>query len=172
MGPRTPPRLILHRTSSGVKPSPDRFGEAYSDGSAAKANPLAPVSVPSWRRSAGGWRDADGARGRRRHRSSRSSEGPYAGQFDTLIAAVPAADPAVLDTPSGNGRFTVFAPTDDAFAALGLDGDNIGDLDKDVLTDIFALPCLPGTPNREERAAREADPDGVRRVPVIRRAEC
>ncbi|MFO7711951.1 MAG: fasciclin domain-containing protein [Dehalococcoidia bacterium] len=49
-----------------------------------------------------------------------NSEGPFAGQFDTLIAAVLAADPAVLKTLSGNGQFTVFAPTDDAFLALGL----------------------------------------------------
>jgi len=47
-----------------------------------------------------------------------NSEGPFAGSFDTLIAAVLAADPAVLETLTGNGQFTVFAPTDDAFAAL------------------------------------------------------
>jgi hypothetical protein len=55
-----------------------------------------------------------------------NTEGPFAGQFDTLIAAVLAADPAVLKTLSGNGQFTVFAPTDDAFAALGLNPTNIG----------------------------------------------
>lgn len=54
-----------------------------------------------------------------------NSSGPYAGSFDTLIAAVLAADPAVLSTLTGNGQFTVFAPTDDAFAALGLDETNI-----------------------------------------------
>ncbi len=37
--------------------------------------------------------------------------------FDILVTAVLAADPAVLATLSGNGQFTVFAPTDDAFAA-------------------------------------------------------
>jgi uncharacterized surface protein with fasciclin (FAS1) repeats len=47
-----------------------------------------------------------------------NSEGPFAGQFDTLIAAVLAADPVVLNTLSGNGQFTVFAPTDDAFEDL------------------------------------------------------
>ncbi len=49
-----------------------------------------------------------------------NTDGPFAGQFDTLIAAVLAADPIVFDTLSGNGKLTVFAPTDDAFAALNL----------------------------------------------------
>jgi uncharacterized surface protein with fasciclin (FAS1) repeats len=39
-----------------------------------------------------------------------------AGQFDTLVAAVQAAE--LEATLRGPGPFTVFAPTDDAFAAL------------------------------------------------------
>ncbi len=39
-----------------------------------------------------------------------------AGTFDTLVAAVTAAD--LAETLSSEGPFTVFAPTDDAFAAL------------------------------------------------------
>jgi uncharacterized surface protein with fasciclin (FAS1) repeats len=73
-----------------------------------------------------------------------NSEGPFAGAFDTLIAAVLAADPAVLKTLSGNGQFTVFAPTDDAFAALGLDETNIGTLDQDVLTQILLYHVARG----------------------------
>ncbi|NEZ59634.1 fasciclin domain-containing protein [Leptolyngbyaceae cyanobacterium CCMR0082] len=38
------------------------------------------------------------------------------GSFDTLVAAVQAAD--LVETLSGEGPFTVFAPTDEAFAAL------------------------------------------------------
>ncbi len=38
------------------------------------------------------------------------------GSFNTLVAAVTAAD--LVDTLSSEGPFTVFAPTDDAFAAL------------------------------------------------------
>jgi uncharacterized surface protein with fasciclin (FAS1) repeats len=38
------------------------------------------------------------------------------GSFDTLVAAIQAADLAT--TLSGTGPFTVFAPTDEAFAAL------------------------------------------------------
>jgi uncharacterized surface protein with fasciclin (FAS1) repeats len=45
------------------------------------------------------------------------------GNFDILIEAVLAADPIVINTLSGNGQFTVFAPTDAAFEAL------LGDLD-------------------------------------------
>ncbi|WP_412930358.1 fasciclin domain-containing protein [Halomonas sp.] len=39
-----------------------------------------------------------------------------AGQFETLVAAVEAAD--LVETLKGEGPFTVFAPTDEAFAAL------------------------------------------------------
>ena len=39
-----------------------------------------------------------------------------AGSFTTLVAAVEAA--GLVDTLKGDGPFTVFAPTDDAFAAL------------------------------------------------------
>lgn len=39
-----------------------------------------------------------------------------AGSFTTLAAALQAAD--LVDTLKGEGPFTVFAPTDDAFAAL------------------------------------------------------
>ena len=39
-----------------------------------------------------------------------------AGSFSTLVAAVQAA--GLVDTLKGDGPFTVFAPTDDAFAAL------------------------------------------------------
>jgi len=57
-----------------------------------------------------------------------NSQGPYAGAFDTLIAAVLAADPAVAETLTGNGQHTVFAPTDTAFGMLGITADNIDDL--------------------------------------------
>jgi uncharacterized surface protein with fasciclin (FAS1) repeats len=40
------------------------------------------------------------------------------GEFSILIAALQAADPAVIQTLSGKGQFTVFAPTDAAFISL------------------------------------------------------
>jgi len=73
-----------------------------------------------------------------------NSDGPFAGQFDTLIAAVLAADPAVLNTLSGNGQFTVFAPTDAAFGALGLTPDNVGTLPTDFLTDVLLYHVARG----------------------------
>lgn len=74
-----------------------------------------------------------------------NSEGPYAGQFDTLIAAVLAADPAVVKKLSGKGQFTVFAPTDSAFEALGLTPENIGAaLPQPVLTNILLYHVTRG----------------------------
>jgi uncharacterized surface protein with fasciclin (FAS1) repeats len=73
-----------------------------------------------------------------------NTSGPFAGQFDTLIAAVLAADPAVLATLSGNGQLTVFAPTDDAFLALGLDPDNVGTLPQGFLTDVLLYHVAHG----------------------------
>ena len=74
-----------------------------------------------------------------------NTEGPFAGAFDTLIAAVLAANPGVLMTLDGNGQHTVFAPTDGAFAMLGLDENNIGTaLSQDQLTDILLYHVARG----------------------------
>jgi transforming growth factor-beta-induced protein len=63
------------------------------------------------------------------------------GRFDTLVAAVVATD--LVDALSG-GEWTVFAPTDDAFAKLGLDASNIADaFSKEELTDILLYHVLP-----------------------------
>ena len=77
----------------------------------------------------------------------------YEGQFDTLIAAVLAADPIVLDTLSGNGKLTVFAPTDDAFAALGLTPANVAGLDQGFLTQVLLYHVARG-----ERTAADVVP--------------
>ena len=62
------------------------------------------------------------------------------GRFDTLAAAVVAAE---LDGALSGGEWTVFAPTDDAFAKLGLDAGNIADaFSKEDLTDILLYHAL------------------------------
>jgi uncharacterized surface protein with fasciclin (FAS1) repeats len=73
-----------------------------------------------------------------------NSEGPYAGLFDTLITALLAADPAVIDTLSAKGQYTVFAPIDPAFEALGLTPANVGDVPQDILTGILLYHVAPG----------------------------
>jgi len=82
-----------------------------------------------------------------------NTNSPFAGQFDTLIAAVLAADPIVLETLSGNGKLTVFAPTDDAFAALSLDSSNVGTLPTGFLTEVLLYHVARG-----ERTAADVVP--------------
>lgn len=84
-----------------------------------------------------------------------NSNGPFAGSFDTLIAAVLAADPAVVNVLSSKGQHTVFAPTDEAFAALGLDAQNIGDLDKDTLSTILLYHVVHGRLDAQEVLASD-----------------
>ncbi len=64
------------------------------------------------------------------------------GRFTTLVAALTAAD--LVGTLSGDGPFTVFAPTDDAFAALP-DGTVEGLLDDiPALTDVLTYHVVSG----------------------------
>ena len=64
------------------------------------------------------------------------------GRFTTLVAAVEAAD--LVDTLKGEGPFTVFAPTDDAFDKLP-EGTVEGLLsDIPALTDILLYHVVPG----------------------------
>jgi uncharacterized surface protein with fasciclin (FAS1) repeats len=65
------------------------------------------------------------------------------GEFSTLIAAVLAA--GLADELSAKGQRTVFAPTDAAFAALGLNAGNIGTaLSREALTNILLYHVSPG----------------------------
>jgi uncharacterized surface protein with fasciclin (FAS1) repeats len=66
------------------------------------------------------------------------------GEFTTLKAAVLAADPVVLKALSSKGQRTVFAPTDAAFAKLGLNKDNVGTLPQATLTKILLYHVAPG----------------------------
>lgn len=67
-----------------------------------------------------------------------------AGQFNTLVAAVEAA--GLVDTLKGEGPFTVFAPTDEAFAALpeGTVEELLKPENKDKLTAILTYHVVPG----------------------------
>ena len=67
-----------------------------------------------------------------------------AGSFDTLVAAVGAA--GLVDTLKSDGPFTVFAPTDEAFAALpaGTVESLLKPENKDKLTAILTYHVLPG----------------------------
>ncbi len=67
-----------------------------------------------------------------------------AGSFNTLVAAVEAA--GLVDTLKGDGPFTVFAPTDDAFAALpeGTVEKLLLPANKDQLTAVLTYHVLPG----------------------------
>lgn len=77
------------------------------------------------------------------------------GSFETLVAAVTAAD--LAETLSGKGPFTVFAPTDDAFAALpaGLVDALLLPENKDTLAKILTYHVVSG----EVFAADIADGD-------------
>ena len=69
-----------------------------------------------------------------------------AGSFNTLVAAVSAA--GLADTLSGEGPFTVFAPTDEAFAALpagtvdALLADPTGDLTQILLYHVLGMKAM------------------------------
>jgi uncharacterized surface protein with fasciclin (FAS1) repeats len=71
-----------------------------------------------------------------------NSSGPYAGQFDTLICLV-ANNPAVLGLLSQKGQYTVFAPTDAAFAQIGVTGSNCAAVAPTV-TNILAYHVAKG----------------------------
>lgn len=65
-----------------------------------------------------------------------------AGSFETLVTAVTAAE--LVETLKGPGPFTVFAPTDDAFAALP-DGTVEGLLeDQEALTNVLTYHVVSG----------------------------
>lgn len=67
-----------------------------------------------------------------------------AGSFKTLVAAVQAA--GLVDTLSGKGPFTVFAPTDEAFSKLpaGTVESLLKPENKDMLVSILTYHVVPG----------------------------
>lgn len=75
------------------------------------------------------------------------------GEFSILIAALQAADPAVMRTLDGKGQFTVFAPTDAAFVSLlgelGLTAEQLLS-NQDLVTQVLLYHVARG--NRESAA--------------------
>lgn len=65
-----------------------------------------------------------------------------AGSFNTLVAAVQAA--GLVETLSGEGPFTVFAPTDEAFARIPEADLQALLADKEALTAVLTYHVVPG----------------------------
>ena len=78
-----------------------------------------------------------------------------AGNFKTLVAAVQAA--GLVDTLKGAGPFTVFAPTDEAFAKLpaGTVDDLLKPENKDKLVAILTYHVVPGKVMAADVAGKE-----------------
>ncbi len=80
-----------------------------------------------------------------------------AGQFNTLVAAVKAA--GLVDTLKGTGPFTVFAPTDEAFAKLpdGTVDDLLKPENKEKLVAILTYHVIPGKVMSGDIAGKKTD---------------
>ena len=80
-----------------------------------------------------------------------------AGSFTTLVAAVQAA--GLVETLKGAGPFTVFAPSDDAFAKLpaGTVEELVKPESKAKLTAILLLHVLPGAVKSTDIAGTQVD---------------
>ena len=79
-----------------------------------------------------------------------------AGQFETLVAAVKAAD--LVDTLKGEGPFTVFAPTDEAFGALpeGTVASLLEPENQEQLQSILTYHVVPGKIMAEDAMAADS----------------
>jgi uncharacterized surface protein with fasciclin (FAS1) repeats len=130
---------------------------------------VAALAVPA--ASAGGC-ERSGARASTASASTPAAQGNIvevavgAGQFQTLVAAVQAA--GLADTLMGPGPFTVFAPTDAAFAKLGQH--TISDLlkpeNRAQLTAILTYHVVPGRVTAADLAGRRVSPTTVQGTTV------
>jgi len=84
-----------------------------------------------------------------------------AGSFKTLVAAVTAA--GLVDTLKGAGPFTVFAPSDDAFAKLpaGTVDTLVKPENKEKLAKILTLHVIPGKVMAADIAGKKLSPAAV-----------
>ena len=84
-----------------------------------------------------------------------------AGSFKTLVAAVTAA--GLVDTLKGAGPFTVFAPSDDAFAKLpsGTVDELVKPENKSRLSAILTLHVIPGKVMAADAKGKKLSPASV-----------
>ena len=84
-----------------------------------------------------------------------------AGQFNTLVAAVEAA--GLVETLKGEGPFTVFAPTDEAFAKLpaGTVEDLLKPENKEQLVAVLTYHVVPGKIMSGDIAGKTANVETV-----------
>lgn len=84
-----------------------------------------------------------------------------AGQFETLVAAVQAA--GLVEVLQGDGPFTVFAPTDEAFAALpeGTVESLLEPANKDQLVAILTYHVVPGIVMAKDAAGNTVELETV-----------
>ncbi|GGK40065.1 hypothetical protein GCM10011322_29090 [Salinarimonas ramus] len=81
--------------------------------------------------------------------------------FETLVAAVQAAE--LVETLKGEGPFTVFAPTDEAFAALpeGTVENLLLPENRDQLVAVLTYHVVPGRVMSSDIAGQEVSPETV-----------
>ena len=84
-----------------------------------------------------------------------------AGSFETLVAAVQAA--GLVETLKGEGPFTVFAPTDEAFAALpaGTVESLLEEENRDQLVAVLTYHVVPGKVMSSDLAGQSMDVETV-----------
>ena len=89
-----------------------------------------------------------------------------ADDFNTLVAAVQAA--GLVETLKGDGPFTVFAPTDAAFAALpaGTVEDLLKPENKDQLTAVLTYHVVPGKVVSADLAGKSLEAETVQGTTV------
>jgi len=88
-----------------------------------------------------------------------------AGSFNTLVAAVKAA--GLVETLSGEGPFTVFAPTDEAFAQIPEAQLNALLADKEALTAVLTYHVVAGKVMAEDVAELSSATDGGGLIHVV-----
>ena len=88
------------------------------------------------------------------------------GSFTTLVAADTAA--GLVDTLKSEGPFTVFAPTNEAFAALpaGTVEKLVKPEQRDALTALLLLHVLPGAVHARDFAVQSLLPASAGRAPL------